>query len=74
MANEHRAEHDDHPDHRALAGGTARAGVFGISDGLVSNVSLVLGFAGGGVAASVVRLGGLAGAVAGAFSMAAGEW
>ncbi|MEY2766825.1 MAG: hypothetical protein RI912_487, partial [Actinomycetota bacterium] len=37
-------------------------------------VSLVLGFAGGGVAASVVRLGGLAGAVAGAFSMAAGEW
>ena len=61
-------------DHRAVAGGLARAAVFGISDGLVSNVSLVLGFAGGGVAASVVRLGGLAGAVAGAFSMAAGEW
>ena len=61
-------------DHRAVSGGLARAAVFGISDGLVSNVSLVLGFAGGGVAASVVRLGGLAGAVAGAFSMAAGEW
>jgi VIT1/CCC1 family predicted Fe2+/Mn2+ transporter len=61
-------------DHRAVGGGLARAAVFGISDGLVSNVSLVLGFAGGGVAASVVRLGGLAGAVAGAFSMAAGEW
>lgn len=61
-------------DHRAVAGGLARAAVFGISDGLVSNVSLVLGFAGGGVAASVVRLGGVAAAVAGAFSMAAGEW
>lgn len=61
-------------DHRTVSGGLARAAVFGISDGLVSNVSLVLGFAGGGVAASVVRLGGLAGAVAGAFSMAAGEW
>lgn len=61
-------------DHRAVAGGLARAAVFGISDGLMTNVSLVLGFAGGGVAASVVRLGGFAGAVAGAFSMAAGEW
>lgn len=61
-------------DHRSVAGGLARAAVFGVSDGLTSNVSLVLGFAGGGVAASVVRLGGLAGAVAGAFSMAAGEW
>jgi VIT1/CCC1 family predicted Fe2+/Mn2+ transporter len=40
----------------------------------VSNVSLVLGFAGGGVDASVVRLAGLAGLVAGATSMAAGEW
>ena len=61
-------------DHRAVSGGLARAAVFGISDGLMTNVSLVLGFAGGGVAASVVRLGGMAGAVAGAFSMAAGEW
>jgi len=40
----------------------------------VSNVSLVLGFAGGGAAASIVRLAGIAGAVAGAISMAAGEW
>ena len=61
-------------DHRAVSGGLARAAVFGISDGLMTNVSLVLGFAGGGVAANVVRLGGMAGAVAGAFSMAAGEW
>jgi VIT1/CCC1 family predicted Fe2+/Mn2+ transporter len=48
--------------------------VFGVSDGLVSNVSLILGFAGSGVDNTVVRLAGLAGAVAGAVSMAAGEW
>lgn len=48
--------------------------MFGVSDGLVSNVSLMLGFAGSGVDSSVVRLAGLAGAVAGAISMAAGEW
>ncbi len=67
-------EHEDHPDHRALAGGSARAGVFGFSDGLVSNVSLIIGFAAGGVDSSVVRLAGIAAAVAGAASMAAGEW
>jgi len=48
--------------------------VFGVNDGLVSNVSLILGFAGSGVDSSIVRLAGLAGAVAGAISMAAGEW
>lgn len=73
MANKS-AEHDGHPDHRALAGGSARAGVFGFSDGLVSNVSLIIGFAAGGVDSSVVRLAGIAAAVAGAASMAAGEW
>ena len=52
----------------------ARAAVFGASDGLVSNVSLLLGFAASGVAVGVVRLAGLAGAVAGGISMAAGEW
>ena len=67
-------EHEGHPDHRALAGGSARAGVFGFSDGLVSNVSLIIGFAAGGVGSSVVRLAGIAAAVAGAASMAAGEW
>ena len=41
---------------------------------VVSNVSLLLGFAGSGAGTSVVRLAGLAGAVAGAISMAAGEW
>jgi len=52
----------------------ARASVFGISDGLVSNVSLIIGFAGAGADASIVRLAGLAGAIAGGTSMAAGEW
>jgi VIT1/CCC1 family predicted Fe2+/Mn2+ transporter len=60
--------------HRSVAGGLPRAAVFGVSDGLVSNVSLILGFAGGGAGAGVVRLAGIAGAVAGAISMAAGEW
>jgi VIT1/CCC1 family predicted Fe2+/Mn2+ transporter len=45
-----------------------------MSDGLVSNVSLLLGFAGSGADTTVVRLAGIAGAVAGAISMAAGEW
>lgn len=65
---------ESHPGHRSVAGGLARAAVFGVSDGLVSNVSLVIGFAGAGVSSSVVRLAGLAGAIAGATSMAAGEW
>lgn len=57
-----------------MSGGLARASVFGMSDGLISNVSLVIGFAGSGVDGAVVRLAGLAGAIAGAVSMAAGEW
>ncbi|MCU1501797.1 MAG: hypothetical protein JWM12_1151 [Ilumatobacteraceae bacterium] len=65
---------ESHHDHRPVAGGLARAAVFGVSDGLVSNVSLVLGLAGSGVGPSVVRLTGLAGAIAGGASMAAGEW
>lgn len=65
---------EQHPGHRSVAGGLARAAVFGISDGLVSNVSLVIGFAGSGVDSTVVRLAGLAGAIAGGASMAAGEW
>lgn len=65
---------DAHTGHRQVSGGLARAAVFGMSDGLTSNVLLVIGFAGSGVAASVVRLAGVAGAVAGAVSMGAGEW
>ena len=60
--------------HRDLRGGGARAAVFGFSDGLVTNISLILGIAGAHPASSVVRLAGIAGLVAGAFSMAAGEF
>jgi len=65
---------ESHPGHRPVAGGLARAAVFGVSDGLVSNVSLVIGFAGAAADQAVVRLAGVAGAIAGAISMAAGEW
>lgn len=57
-----------------MSGGGARAAVFGISDGLVSNTSLVLGIAGASAATGLVRLAGLAGLLGGAFSMAAGEY
>lgn len=60
--------------HRNVRGGTARAAVFGISDGLVSNVCLILGVAGAHAAGTVVRLAGLAGMIGGAFSMAVGEF
>lgn len=48
--------------------------MFGVSDGLVSNVSLILGLAGASPPSSVIRLAGLAGLLGGAFSMAAGEY
>jgi len=48
--------------------------VFGVADGLVTNVSLILGFAGANAGPSAVRLAGVAGLIAGAFSMASGEW
>lgn len=57
-----------------MQGGAARAAVFGVSDGLVSNVSLILGVAGASTSSGVVRLAGLAGLVGGAFSMASGEY
>jgi VIT1/CCC1 family predicted Fe2+/Mn2+ transporter len=60
--------------HRAEVGGVLRAVVFGVNDGLVSNFSLVMGVAGGTSNNSVVLLAGIAGLVAGAFSMASGEW
>ena len=60
--------------HRDIQGGAARAAVFGISDGLVSNVGLILGVAGADAGGNVVRIAGLAGLVAGAISMAAGEY
>jgi vacuolar iron transporter family protein len=60
--------------HRDVTGGAARAAVFGVSDGLVSNLGLILGVAGADPAPAVVRVAGLAGLVAGAISMAAGEY
>jgi VIT1/CCC1 family predicted Fe2+/Mn2+ transporter len=60
--------------HREIDRGTARAAVFGVSDGLVSNVSLILGVAGASPGAGIVRLAGLAGLISGAVSMAAGEY
>ncbi len=64
--------HDE--EHRDVSGGVQRAAMFGISDGLVTNVSLILGFAGANPDPTLVRLAGIAGLVAGAFSMASGEY
>ena len=69
--------HDAHVPphhHRDVGSGSARAAVFGISDGLVTNVSLVLGIAGANPGGSIVRLAGVAGLIAGSFSMASGEY
>jgi vacuolar iron transporter family protein len=60
--------------HRSDRSGALRAAVFGVNDGLVSNSSLVMGFAGSGAASSTILFAGLAGLLAGAFSMAAGEY
>jgi len=60
--------------HHTGRSGTLRAAVFGVSDGLVSNLSLVMGFVGANADRQLVVLAGVAGLVAGAFSMAAGEW
>ncbi|MDQ6909253.1 MAG: VIT1/CCC1 family protein [Actinomycetota bacterium] len=62
------------PTWRARAATSIRAAVFGVNDGIVSNLSLVMGMAGGAVANNVVVLAGVAGLVAGAGSMAAGEF
>src|SRR5688500_14184634 len=61
------------PNHQ-IAIGRARAPVFGVSDGLVSNVSLILGVAGADPGAGFVRIAGRAGLIAGAVWMAAGEY
>ena len=63
---------DEH--HRDVTGGWMRPAVFGVMDGLVSNTALIAGVAGGGAAPRTVALAGLAGLVAGAFSMATGEY
>lgn len=64
----------DHKGHPTSGAGNLRAAVFGVNDGLVSNASLILGVAGAAAAPSVILLSGTAGLLAGAFSMAAGEY
>ena len=61
-------------EHRAAGGGTLRAAVFGANDGIVSNTCLILGVAGAAAEPKIVLLTGVAGLLAGAFSMAAGEY
>ncbi|HEC10111.1 MAG TPA: hypothetical protein ENI86_11195 [Acidimicrobiales bacterium] len=67
-------DHHIHNHHRDVQGGVERAAVFGASDGLVSNVLLILGVAGADSSQGIVRITGLVGLLAGAISMAAGEY
>ncbi len=60
--------------HRAIGGNALRAAVLGANDGLVSNLSLVMGVAGADLAPRAILLSGLAGLLAGSLSMAMGEW
>ena len=60
--------------HRSVGGGNLRAAIFGINDGLVSNASLILGVVGANVANATVLTTGIAGMLAGAMAMAAGEF
>jgi vacuolar iron transporter family protein len=72
MATQDHHHHDEH--HANVQGGFARAAVFGASDGLVSNVLLIIGMAGADATGTVVRTAGVAGLLAGAISMASGEY
>jgi len=63
-----------HHAHRDVTGGWMRPATFGVMDGLVSNLALVAGVVGGGATGSTVVITGLAGLVAGACSMATGEY
>ena len=69
MLRTHDGEH-----HRQISDGWIRASIFGISDGLVTNISFILGFAGANPGHNVIRLAGLAALVAGGFSMGSGEY
>lgn len=60
--------------HKAAGGNALRAGVLGANDGLVSNFSLIMGVAGAQVSGGTIVVTGLAGLLAGAISMALGEW
>jgi len=60
--------------HRAPGGNALRAAVLGANDGLTSNLALVMGVAGAQFKSAVILIAGLTGLIAGAFSMAIGEW
>ncbi len=60
--------------HRSAGGNALRAAVLGASDGLLSNMSLVMGVAGAALTNNAILLTGLAGLLAGSFSMSLGEW
>jgi VIT1/CCC1 family predicted Fe2+/Mn2+ transporter len=60
--------------HKGYGGGNLRAAVFGVNDGLVSNASLIMGVAGANAAPETLVTSGIAGLLAGALSMAAGEY
>jgi vacuolar iron transporter family protein len=68
----HIAKHVE--DHRAKSGNALRAAVLGANDGLVSNLSLVMGVAGASLGRDEILITGLAGLIAGSCSMAMGEW
>ena len=74
MTTPERVVPEHHHSHRDVTGGWLRPAVFGVMDGLVSNTALIAGVAGGGAPPGTVALAGLAGLVAGAFSMATGEY
>lgn len=61
-------------NHRNISEGWIRASIFGISDGLVTNISFILGFAGANPGHHAVRLAGIAALIAGGFSMGSGEY
>src|SRR5258705_10197111 len=65
---------DDAHHHADVSGGWLRAAVFGAMDGLVSNIGLIAGVGGGGVAPKTIVITGTAGLVAGAVSMALGGY
>ena len=62
------------PWHRGASGNNLRAAVLGANDGLVSNFCLIMGVAGAGTSSNTILLTGMAGLIAGACSMALGEW
>jgi VIT1/CCC1 family predicted Fe2+/Mn2+ transporter len=60
--------------HQSVGGNALRAAVLGANDGLVTNLSLIMGVAGASVGSKGIIIAGIAGLLAGSFSMALGEW